>query len=203
MTLNKALKADESSEISETELKQLNIFKSFYNEAQGKNMQIMEAKGRLKQLLSKRSLYNESAPSPTGVRRNLESLNKEDNMSEESVNDDAYFVKNSEGYHIEIITDEMKAKNNGEGCLKKNPINFTLLCDSDSTSHFNEKSKIKKCSSSNTKQIDSLVEVDDLLKLKNDKKKNRLESLKGCIQDFKMVLKLQKIVKKWLIKRQA
>lgn len=208
MTLNKALKTDESSEIDEIEMKQLNFFKRLYDKAQSKNNTLLKDKERIKQLLSSFPSISEKAPGTRNTPIRLKDSREDNSLSDESVNDDAYFVKNSEGYKIEIITDEMMAINKNSKILKvdtqESPNNCLLLLDSDTTSNFNEKSKIKKCSSSNTKKIDSLVEEAELLQSKNkEKKKNRLENLKGSIQDYKRVLKLQKIVRKWLLKRQA
>ena len=38
---------------------------------------------------------------------------------------------------------------------------------------------------------------------KSKKRKNMLDNLKGCIKDLKQVEKIQRNVKRWLLKRQA
>ncbi|CAI2368802.1 unnamed protein product [Moneuplotes crassus] len=203
MTLSKALRTDESSDADDMDIKQSYSRKNIGN-IQGESSQV-QAKGRIKKLLTTRSNKTEEAPHPVGYGKELNSLDEDDKFSEESV--DEYFVKNSEGYKIEIITDEMRA-NNEEKDRRNGEINSPNLknkyLETNLNSKFNEKGKIKKCSSSNSKQIDSLVEEGDIMNKfkKINKRKKRLQNLKYCINDFKKLCKLQKIVKKWILKRQ-
>lgn len=116
----------------------------------------------------------DAIPSPT-PRFKLNNSQLTHSISEDSVDDDSYFVKNSEGYKIEVITDEMKAVKIPESANKNR------LFESNSREAFNFKSKIKKSSSSNEKKIDSLVEVNhfSFVKINKQKRKDRLRSLKG------------------------
>lgn len=110
MSLHKALKTDNSSEADELEPNHAKLLKRFYDLG-GLDKTHKHVKGRLKQILSSRTVNTEEAPSPTNLykRLNLMGSHTGNSISEESVDDDAYFVKNSEGYKIEVITDEMKA----------------------------------------------------------------------------------------------
>jgi len=72
MTLNKALRTDESSETDELEIKQAHLLRNLFKNSNLLNTSLHQAKGRIKQLLSKMSLNNESAPSPTNFDRRRE-----------------------------------------------------------------------------------------------------------------------------------
>lgn len=205
MTLQKALKTDGSSENSEIDPKHQNLLRSFYNnESESHGSPTGREKGRIKKLLwNHRSVKNFGLQSLNNQRGNAISSRIQNNISEESVEDDAYFIKNSEGYKIEVITDEMRA-NNFTVSVQSNNRNLNTSANDESA--FNSKSKIKKCSSSNTKQMDSLVDIHhEQCKgtLKPKKRVNMLTNLKVCIKDLKLIQKIQRNVKKWLLKRQA
>jgi hypothetical protein len=180
MTLQSALRADNSSENDEIDPKYENLLRSFYTGERDDHPFMPQEKRKIKRLLTTRSDNVQESQRLLSIleKNNLESSMNSRSIDEDSCDDDAYFIKNSEGYKIEIITDEMKAIKFGQNDgTTSNRITQEIV---EKSTGFNNKSKIKKSSSSNNKQIDSLVEnhfFDTKSKLSN--KKNRLRSLKG------------------------
>lgn len=205
MTLQKALKTDNSSEVDEMEPNHIKLLKSFYESERLDHSPTLMAKGRIRELLSTNTFKAEAAPGPRDDTKRLrfDDRNERGNVSDESVDDDVYFIKNSEGYKIEVITDEMKASNLCP--ISDTNRNKLLSGDIDDSAAFNNKARIKKSSSSNTKQMDSLVESnnDDTTSKKSLRKVNRISNLKEWVKDLKLVEKIQRNVKRWLLKRQA
>ena len=207
MTLQKALRTDDSSESGDIDLKQQSLLRSLDNLwIDHPDSPPNQAKGRIKQLLYRNNNNNANRRNQEEVqkRMNIGNFWVSNNTNEDNIDDDSYFVKNSEGYKIEVITDEMIANNlisNPDQANRRNtnPAN-------EESAVFNSKTKIKKSCSSNTKQMDSLVDNHNQMfkEAKCSKKRiNMLTNLKCWIKDLKLIQKLQRKVKNWLIKRQA
>lgn len=206
MTLQKALKTDNSSENGDIEPKYQQLLRNFYSNDQDVIHDSEEMlKGRIKDLWST-SKPIEEYPQRNVPRENMIKLNDSQAtnsyIENNSEDDDSYFIKNAQGYKIEVITDEVRANNFTKNTSIPNNRNLNV---NDQYRTFNTKSKIKKSSSSNNKQIDSLVEMDMThCQLKKCKKRiNMLHNLKDCIKDLKQVEKIQRNVKRWLLRRQA
>jgi len=182
MTLQKALRNDNSSDNSEIEAKHEGLLKNLYNSEMNMAYPVTKAKGKIRRLLTTRSdnSVGISRFKDTPEQLHFQNSQETSSLNEEQEEVDSYFIKNSEGYKIEIITDEMLANNFGkDSCTTSNRM---LNIQNDKEKVFTNKTKIKKSSSSNTKQMDSLVDISHFnmnnKKAMAEARKNRLMNLK-------------------------